>query len=212
MIDILMVAIHNETINRYKEIVDRSALDASFFEIEIFSTMRAVLDQTLTPIMIMDMGAATTKLYIVERGVIRSSHTINRGSQDITNTISQSFGITPDEAEMMKRRVGASGEDANLRNVITLTLDQIFAEAQRVLLAYEKKYNKPVSKVVLVGGGAALKGLGEIAQSSFKTEAFQADPFGKLATPAFLEKVLRETGPEFAVAIGIALRKLAEDE
>ena len=37
-------------------------------------------------------------------------------------------------------------------------------------------------------------------------------PFNKVSTPAFLEKILRETGPEFAVAIGLALRKLAEEE
>src|SRR5690606_23645077 len=82
-VDVLLVAIHNETIAKYQEIVTRSGLDAGFFEIEIFSTMRSVLDEGLRPVMIMDMGAASTKLYIVERGIIRASHTVNRGSQDI---------------------------------------------------------------------------------------------------------------------------------
>ena len=63
-----------------------------------------------------------------------------------------------------------------------------------------------------MGGGASLKGLMEMAKDNFKTEAVIADPFNKLATPAFLENILRETGPEFAVAIGLALRKLAETE
>ena len=31
-----------------------------------------------------------------------------------------------------------------------------------------------------------------------------------VVAPAFLEKVLRDTGPEFAVAVGIALRRLQE--
>jgi type IV pilus assembly protein PilM len=211
-VDVLVVAIHNETLARYKTIVTQAGLDVSFFEIELFSTMRAVLEQTLTPVMIMDMGAASTKLYIVERGIIKTSHTINRGSQDITTTISKSLGMPLDQAELAKRRVGASGEDASMKEVISLTLDYIFAEANRVLLSFEKKYNKTVSKVYLVGGGAALKGLSELSKANFKTDAELADPFGKLAAPAFLENVLKETGPEFAVAIGVALRKLSEEE
>jgi len=211
-VDVLVVAIHNETIARYKEIVVKAELEASFFEIEIFSTMRAVLDDALRPVMIIDLWAATTKLYIVERGVIRSSHTINRGAQDITSTMSKSLGMTLEQAEVMKRQVGVSGQDKNLNEVITLTLDYIFAEANSVLLAFEKKYNKTISKTILVGGGAVLKGLAELAKNNFKTEVILADPFSKVSAPAFLENILKETGPEFAVAIGLALRKLVEEE
>jgi type IV pilus assembly protein PilM len=211
-VDVLVVAIHKETIAKYQEIVTKSGIEAGFFEIEIFSTMRSVLDQSLAPVMVMDMGAASTKLYIVERGVIKSSHTVTRGSQDITMNISKSLGLSLERAEVMKREIGASGADKSLSEVVTLTLDYIFAEANRTLLSFEKRYNKAVSKVILVGGGADLKGLVGLAQTNFKTDVVLGDPFSKLATPAFLEKVLKETGPEFAVAIGVALRKLAEEE
>ncbi|OHB05331.1 MAG: hypothetical protein A3A26_01960 [Candidatus Zambryskibacteria bacterium RIFCSPLOWO2_01_FULL_47_14] len=211
-VDVLMVAIHKETIARFQEIVTQAGLAASFFEIEIFATIRAVMDEGLRPVMIMDMGAATTKLYIVERGIIRASHTVNRGSQDITSNISKSLSITPEQAEVMKRQTGAAGEDQKVNDVIALVLDHIFAEANSTLLAFENRYNRTVAKTILVGGGAALKGLSELAKNSFKTEAELAEPFAKVSTPAFLEKILRETGPEFAVAIGLALRKLAEEE
>ncbi len=207
-VDVLVVAIHNDTIARYQTIIQKAGLEAGFFEIEIFSTMRSVVEESLTPIMIMDMGAATTKLYIIERGIIRASHTVNRGSQDITSTISQSFGLSMEKAEIMKREIGASGQDESLKNIISLVLEFIFAETNRTLLNFEKKYNKSVSKVILVGGGASMKGLNEITKNAFKTEAVMGNPFGKLATPAFIENILRETGPEFAVAIGAALRKL----
>ncbi len=211
-IDVMIVAIHKDTIARYNSVVTGAGLDASFFEIEIFSTMRAVLDEALAPVMIMDFGAASTKLYIVERGVIKASHTVNRGSQDITQTLSKSLTLPLDKAETMKRSVGLVGTDQKFTDVIVLTLDYIFAEANRALLSFEKKFNKTVSKVILVGGGAALKGLSDLAKNNFNTETVAGNPFGKVATPAFLEKVLNETGPEFAVAIGIALRELQESE
>ena len=211
-VNVLIVAIHNETIVRYQDIVVKSALEAGFFEIEIFSTMRAVLDETLRPVRIMDMGAASTKLYVIERGVIRSSHTINRGSQDITLTISKSLGLSMERAEVIKRQMGVTGENKNLTDVVILTLDYIFAEVNNVLLSFEKKYNKTISKVILVGGGAILKGLADLAKNNFKTDVVLADPFSKVNAPAFLENILKETGPEFAVAIGLALRKLAEED
>jgi len=162
--------------------------------------------------MIMDVGAASTKLYVIERGVIRSSHTINRGSQDITLTISKSLGLSMERAEVIKRQVGVMGENKNLTDIIILTLDYIFAEVNNVLLSFEKKHNKTISKVILVGGGSILKGLADLAKNNFKTDAVLADPFSKVNAPAFLENILKETGPEFAVAIGLALRKLAEED
>ena len=208
------MALHNDTITRYHDIVTKSALQATFFEIEIFSTMRSILDQELTPVLLIDMGATSTKLYIVERGILRSSHMINSGGQNMTNELSKSLGIPLPEAEILKREKGLLGEinGIEIKNVITVTLDYIFSEANRTVLAYQKKYNKNVSKVILVGGGSALKGVVDVAKGSFQTEVLGGDPFAKVLSPAFLEKVLRETGPEFAVSVGVALRCLQELE
>ncbi|OHB11947.1 MAG: hypothetical protein A3G99_02685 [Candidatus Zambryskibacteria bacterium RIFCSPLOWO2_12_FULL_39_23] len=211
-IEVLLVALHNDTINQYKDIVTKSSLDASFFEIEIFSTMRSVLDQEVNPALIIDMGATTTKLYIVERGILRSSHMINRGSQNITNELSKSLGISLEDAEYLKREKGIPGQinGIEVKEVMTITLNYIFSQANQVVLAYQKKYNKNVSKVMLVGGGSALKGIVDVAKINFQTEVVAGDPFGKVVAPAFLEKVLKDTGPEFAVAVGVALRRLQE--
>ena len=67
-----------------------------------------------------------------------------------------------------------------------------------------------ISKVVCVGGGATLKGFKEFAAGKLDTEVVLADPFGKTEAPAFLADVLRDAGPEFSVAVGLALRRLQE--
>lgn len=213
-LEVLIVALHSDTITKYKEIVTKSNLDANFFEIEIFSTMRSILDQEITPVMILDMGATNAKLYIIERGILRASHMINRGSQNITDELSKSLGISVIDAEYLKREKGLLGEinGIKIKDVITFTLNYIFSEANHVVLAYQKKYNKNVSKVVLVGGGSSLQGIVEIAKANFQTEVVAGDPFSKVISPAFLEKVLKDTGPEFAVAVGVALRRLQELE
>jgi type IV pilus assembly protein PilM len=212
--DVLVVAIHNDFINQYQAIMSGSGLIPSFYEIEIFSSIRAVLDQGVSTSMIIDMGARATKLYIVERGLLRSSHIINKGSQDITLALSKSLSIPVAEAESMKRTYGLKGgpEFKEFTEIITVNLDYIFYEANATLLNYQKKYAKNINRIILTGGGVLLKGFVDLAKISFQTEVIYADPFGKLETPAFLAEEFAQAGPEFAVAIGVALRKLAELE
>lgn len=212
--DVLVVAIHNQYINDYQSIMSGSGLVPSFYEIEIFSSIRAVVDQGINTVMIVDMGARSTKLYIVERGILRASHIINKGSQDITLALSKAMSITVNEAETLKRTHGLKGgpEYKELTEIITVNLDYIFYEANATLLNYQKKSSKNISKVILTGGGVLLKGFTDLAKISFQTEVVYADPFGKLETPAFLAEEFAQAGPEFAVAIGIALRRLSEIE
>jgi Tfp pilus assembly PilM family ATPase len=60
--------------------------------------------------------------------------------------------------------------------------------------------------------GVLLRGFTDLAKISFQTEIVYANPFGKLETPAFLSEQFLKAGPEFAVAIGCALRRLSEIE
>lgn len=210
--EVLIAAIHNEAINRYQAIKGGAGLKELSFEIEIFSIIRSVIGHDLAPIMVLDMGAGTTKLAMIEYGVIRTSpHIINMGSQDLTLSLSKSFGIPIAEAEQLKREHGLLLRDMNGKNggdILSLVLSNILVEAKRVLLNYQKRYNKTVSKVVLTGGGVLLKGFPELATKHFEAEVMLGDPFSKVEAPAFLGPTLRQNGPEFAVAIGLALKAL----
>jgi type IV pilus assembly protein PilM len=214
-IDVLLVVIHNDAMARNKELSRIAKLDTSFSEIEIFGSMRSVLEPGTAPQMIIDFGSGSTKIYIIERGILRTSHMVNRGSQDITLAISKSLGISIDEAEKIKRERGLlkkEGDQTDVNEVTSLTLDYIFSEIGRVLLNYQKKNGRNVSKVFLTGGGVLLKGLREKAESSFSVPVVMANPFSKVEYPAFLEGVLKQAGPSFAVAIGLALRRLQDIE
>jgi len=210
--EVLLVVIHNDALTKNRDIQKLAGLNTTFSEVEIFSTVRAALDPSLEPQMIMDFGAGSTKVFIVERGVLKASHVINRGSQDITLAISKSMDISFDEAEKLKRAQGIleNNGTTGISGVSSVTVDYIFAETGRFVLSYYKKSGKKLSKIILTGGGSLLKGIKEKAQSSFETSVTVADPFSKVQYPAFLEEVLKTAGPEFTVAIGLAIRKLQE--
>jgi type IV pilus assembly protein PilM len=149
-------------------------------------------------------------LAIVEYGVVKSFHIINRGSVDMTNSLATALNVPFSRAEELKRSIGllGKGEDKNISDIIKVNTDFIFSEVDSVILNYQKKYNKTIEKVILTGGGALLKGIKEVAVENLRTEVSMGNPFSRVETPAFLDKVLGGIGPEFTVALGLALRKL----
>jgi type IV pilus assembly protein PilM len=208
--EVLVVAIQNDAISKYRSIVSQCNLEAGFFEIEIFSSIRANFEHELSLVLLVDFGASSTKLSLVEFGMVKNHHTINRGGADITSAISQSLDIPFPKAEEMKKEFGLfeNPAESSLADIIKTHIDYIFSETNNVLLGYEKKYDRTISKVIFTGGGSLLKGLKEVASNNFRAEIEIGHPFSKVGAPEFLGKVLETTGPEFAVALGLALRKL----
>lgn len=208
--EVLTVAIHNDTLSKYRDVTQKAGLNTDIFEIEVFSSIRSTFAHELSAVLIMDLGASKTKLAIVEYGIVRSFHIANKGSVDMTNAIARSLNIPFPKAEDLKRSVGLNGGGNNkaASDTAKLIVDQILTESANVITAFERKYNKPVSKVILTGAGSLLPGLKDHATEVFRTEVVYGNPFDKVQVPEFIAKVLAETGPEFAVALGLALRKL----
>ncbi len=213
--EVLLVAIHNSLLEEYHVVTEGAGVNVEFYEIEIFSAARSALGHGLAPVLVVDIGAASTKMYVVERGVVRLTHLISLGGQQMTETLGRSMEWEFEKAERIKREIGLSGstaysvdENERIKTALLSTLSRVSSEVNRVVLNYGQKYNKHVARVVLTGSGASLPGLAAYAKQALNTEVEIANPFGHTEAPAFLEAVLRDIGPGFTVAVGIALRKL----
>lgn len=211
---VLLVAVHNDELALLQNVVQGANLAATFYEIEIFSTIRSVVNEPVQPVLVLDIGASATKVYVVEHGVIAFSHNIPQGGQDVTRTIAAAANISIDQAEQKKKEHGfaaqPNGKAAYERSTIEIIFSRVFEEARRALAQYEATNQKTVSTLVLTGGGGVTKELGGYAKDFFSIPVELADPFTKAEAPAFMRPVLAEIGPEFAVAFGLALRKLDE--
>lgn len=211
-IHVLMVAIHNQVLNSYTTIVNETKLQTSFFEVEAFATARASLSGENGPVIIVDFGASSLKLYIIDNGLLVSSHVINRGGQDITFSISKGLGITFDQAEHLKRSLSKTGvsDEEKILDLVNIHQEYVVSEVQALLNAFQKKYNKTVGKVLLTGGSSGLKGFLDLMKKKLPCEVEYSMPFLKVETPAFLQETLKTTGLTFAPAIGLALRALQD--
>jgi len=210
LVEILLVAIYKEVIQKYQKILDKSGFKTKFFEIEVFSMWRSSLFRPTAPVLLIDLGASTTKMSVVDGGLLRASHTIDRGAQSITNAIAKSLNITFERAEEMKMQLGLSPrpEYKELRNIIESALNIILSDGKHFMLSYRRKYGQSVGQAVLAGGGALLGGMVDTAVKILGIEVIFSDPFSKTSYPAFLQDTLKETGPIFSTAVGLALKKL----
>ena len=162
---VLLVAIHNDVLQNYQIVATTAGLKINFYEIEIFSAVRSSVGHGIAPILVVDLGAATTKIYIVERGIVRLSHLLSIGGQHMTENLARSLGWEFEQAERVKRERGlvhsntySPDENDKIKTSLLSTLTRVFSEVNRVLLSYGQRYNKNVSRVILAGGGASLRG------------------------------------------------------
>lgn len=211
-IDVLVVSIHNEILSDYNNIVKTNNLNTSFFEIEMFSAIRSLVNDEKSTSMVIDVGASGTKLYVVDRGILKNSHIINKGSNDITASISRSLSISIEEAEKIKRNAGSLNDvdKKTIFDLAALTVDGMISEIINFINNYEQRSGTKIQKAILTGGGVALDGFPKLLEDKIKIPVEVGDPFSKVETPSVLSETLRATGLEFGVAVGIALRKIQE--
>ena len=210
--EVLLVAIHRDVVEKYQNILKEAGIEAMSFEIEAFSQVRSLLSREVAPVLIVDLGASSAKVTLVDYGIVRLSHNIDRGFQDLTHALSRAMGVDFERAEKLKRDTGLSDrpEHREIVLVIKPLLEYIFSEGLKVVTEHRRRTNHSIKRVILTGGGANLKKILEFSINKFGVETRLANPFGKVQYPAFLEPILKELGPSFSTALGLGLRELQE--
>jgi len=211
-IDVLLVAIHREVVEKYQGIFKEIGIEVASFEIEVFGQVRSALAREVAPLLLVDFGALSTRFTIVDYGIVRMSHGLDHGSQDLTQALSRSLGIDFERAEKLKRDTGLSSrpEHKEIRAVLEPLVDFAFSEGLRVTSEYRRRSEHSLKRIALTGGGANLKGLVDFCINKFGLEARLVNPFSRVEYPPFLEPALKELGPTFSTALGLALRELQE--
>ncbi len=207
-VSVLLAAVPQEITAKYKSIFKNVNVEINNFELEVFPFARAALHRELGAVLLLDLGASSTKMIIADGGAVRAAHSLDKGSQEMTLNLSQSLGLNFERAEILKRENGIlhKPETEGVASILETQVEFIAYEAERFLLDWKRRGGRPISKIVLGGGGALLKGITETMIKKFGVEAETVNPFSKVVYPAFLEPSLREVGATFTNAIGLALK------
>lgn len=207
---VLLVAAPLKLIKKYQSILELAGLNVVSIETEVLSTIRGLLASDTSPTsLLVSIGALSTTLSIVQRGIIMFNYSVPLGGLALTRAIAADFGLNPVQAEEYKRVYGMSDKNfgGKLGKAIEPILTSILSEVKKAMSFYNDKYkNMPVTQVLLTGGGASLPGITLYFAQNISIETAIANPW-IMRNVQRVPQQIEARGPEYTVAVGLALKE-----
>lgn len=206
---VLLVAAPKKLVEQYQEIYVGAGLKLMGLETESFAIIRSLLGRDSAAVAMIDIGAFTTDIVIVEDGVPHLTRSLAVGGHAVTQMYSKRLAVDMVAAEQMKRDVGLQGAGRGEMPAIAAdTIYPIVNEIKFTLDLYASEHGRRVEKVILTGGSSLLAGFSEHLSDLIKTRVYIGDPWARVRYPLELQGVLQFNAPQFAVAVGAALLPL----
>lgn len=206
---VLLIGFPVEVIKKYKTIFSKVGLKLIALEMEGLALTRAFLDKNDDSItMIVDIGAESTNMLVVEKGTMKYNSQTDYGGIFLTGALGRSLGISVSRAEELKRRRGllASGGEYELSTLILPFLDVIIQEVKHAQEAFERRYGKKIQKLLLTGGGAKLLGIEKYFSSQINLRVINSFMLTGIEHNEQIEPILQKLNCDLPVAIGLAKR------
>ncbi len=200
---ILITAVPKQITNNYMKVFDMAGLEPIVGEIEALALIRSLIGNTPLNCVIIDIGAKSTGLNIIENGYLRLSRNLNIGGDTITTKIAESLNISPARAEQFKKDFGVSGSTF-IPDTIKPVLNIIKNEVKQLLTIYQS-HNILVNKILVVGGGANLPGIVDYF-SDLGGSVELGDPLKTVGYDQSIGPILKRYSLNLPIAIGLALR------
>ena len=215
-----VAAIPKNVIEEYLSVFKNSDISAKSFELEAQAISRAVVkEDDLETYMIVDFGKKRTGIFIVSRGIVVFTSTLDVGGVMLSSMIQKNFKISFEEAEKRKRECGLKRNAQNteifsvLLNGVSILRDEIVKHFIYWHTHKDEEVERPkIEKIILCGGDSNLIGLSEYLSVSTRNKVEMANTWINIAD---IEKNIPEMKFEnslsFACAIGLALGNFKYD-
>lgn len=207
---ILLVAVPNKVLFNYQRVASLAEIELKGMEAEVFGLIRSVIPEEKSHqlICLVDIGWLSTTVSIVEKKTLKVSHSFDISSQTLTQKLSEKLGVDFEKAEEIKKDFGLDPKKEEVFQALVPQINSLGTEIERVCQDFYSKEGKKVENLLLAGETANLFGLKEYLASRIKKEVVIANPFSNFSFPPLLENRLKQLGPSFAVASGVALMGL----
>ena len=217
--EVVLAACPKRVVEAYFEVLDLAGLCPVAMEVESFAIARAIFakDDFSGPVLIVDLGQTRTSFVMFSDKNVKFTSTIPFSSDVLTQTLAQIMKLSPAKAEVLKIKEGLTGKK-KVFEAMTPALNDL-AEQIRTYLNYYKSHvvsselslkEKAVEKILLCGGGASLKGLGEFLTSQLGMQVGLADCLKNILRKE--QKVALEINKQealsFTTALGLSQREI----
>lgn len=210
--DVMLVAAKKDVVDGYLDMLRSIGLQTVVVDVDAFALENAYganfdLDEN---IVLVDIGASKMNINIISRGTSVLARDVVLGSRQLTEQIQNRFDLTFEEAEELKvGKIPAEDKKEELERIFTDTSTQWVTETKRALDFYYSNHpDDPITKIVLSGGGAKIKGLAQFFEQETEVSVELFNPFAmaKSDTNTIDPDYLQYIAPEMALSTGLASR------
>lgn len=213
--------------------VKQSNLNVKGITLEPLASAEAVLseDEKEAGVILVDIGGGTTDVAIFKDGIIRHTAVIPIGGKIITEDIKEGCEIIEKQAETLKVRFGSCwpGENSD-KEIVSIpglrgrepkeislkTLSQIIHARMKEIIeavfqeirnyGFQEPRKRLIAGIVLTGGGAQLKHLGQLFEYITGMSTRIGYPSEHLASGSDQEL----SSPQYATSVGLVMKGIAD--
>lgn len=212
--EVLVVAVKREIINSYASAIRAADLEPVVVDVDYFALenmFEANYDIPAgSPVALVNIGARYSSINILKSGRSTFTGDVPVGGAEYADALARQLGVSPEDAETLKRGRAAGGVDASLAEpVLSSVTEFIVEEIQRALsFFWTAATDEPLGAVFLSGGPARMPGLCAELKNRLDCTVEVADPFRRVQVAGGVDPALIEaSGPALAVAVGLATRR-----
>lgn len=217
-LDILINAAPRKLVDEYLNVLRLADIEPVVFEIESIATARSLIKNELSPkpVLIIDLGYNRTSFIVFAGNSIRFTSSIPISNQQMIAAIAKKLGVSQKEAQALKFKIGLDKdkEKGKIFNALLPSLTELINKIKDYTIFYKEHdqvksdYQEDVSKIILCGGGAYLKGLPKYLSNRLKIPVSLGNPWINILKPPLnkIPGIPYKESLAYTTALGLALR------
>lgn len=207
---VLLAAVPKRIVQSVMSTCNDAGLEVVMIEPGINAAARIVkiTEEGHLPSVIIDIGAASTDVGILDNGIVRLTGSVPVGGHTFTLRIAEGLKVNFEEAHQLKIHSGlASGpHQAKVKAALEGAMMLIITEIRKIIRYYNERIGvkTKMEQILVVGGGSNVPGIGEFITEATLMPARVGDPwhaldFGRLEPPS------RQFRQRYITAAGLAI-------
>lgn len=206
---VMVIAAAKSKVEKMIQLFSYADLNVLALETATVAMARSLTTPNDPLILLLDIGSTTTEIAVVENGTLMQTRSFPLAGYAMTRAITQNLRLDAEQAEQFKQKFGLSQDklEGQVFKTIEPVIRNILDEAVRSVKFYQEQSGKQIRRVILTGGSARLPLLVELIKSYMGMEVVFGNPWSNISYKSSFNDKLNELAPEFATAVGLAMRR-----
>lgn len=218
-LDILINAAPKDLVEEYLRVLQAANLEPVIFEIESVATARSLIKNGFSPkpVLIIDLGFNRTSFLIFVGSSLRFTSSNPLSNQKMITDIAKKLGLSQEEARLLKFKIGLDKKEkqGKIFNALLPSLAKLVDQIKDYLIFHREHvhkldgYQEDISKIILCGGGAYLRGLPQYLSDRLEISVSLGNPWLNILPSKGERKIPLIPYKEslaYSTALGLALR------